>query len=572
MLAVLSFVLLGFWVTARLWLHPDAGLRDNATDQAQFEWMLAHGARVVTEFRYPFFSYQMNVPDGVNLMANTSTLGITIPMAPITLLLGPHAAFTVFLTGALILTPIAWYLLFRRWFTSHVAAWVGAVFCGFSPGMVSHANGHPNIVAQFLIPLIIWRVLRLADPGRWLRNGVLLALVIVFQAFINLEILLLTAVGLGLTLGILVLVRPALRQNWRPFLAGLAVAAVLALAFLAYPLYVQFFGPNTYQGLSRTIRGYRADLAAYVAFSRESIAGDVSSAKRLAQNASEENAFFGWPLVLLVAALVWWLRRRPVVIALAGTGLLFALVSLGRTVYFDGHDTGIPAPWGLLEKLPILHSVVPTRWALAITPVVGVLLAYACQHVADLARQYPAGAGQIRFAAVTAYAMALVPVAPTPLPVTGIAPTPAFVTSGQWRGYLAGGRSLVTLPLPYDRYADPLRWSAQTGLEMPIARGYFLAPDTRPDAPTPMVALFSAPPRPTSTFFQTIAKTGEIPVVTPASRQAAVADLRYWRAGAVVLAPQRHGEALRQGMIALTGLTPVRTGGVWLWDVRGLAG
>jgi hypothetical protein len=38
----------------------------------------------------------------------------------------------------------------------------------------------------------------------------------------------------------------------------------------------------------------------------------------------------------------------------------------------------------------------------------------------------------------------------------------------------------------------------------------------------------------------------------------------------VALAGHRHEEALRRGMTELTGVEPVRTGGVWLWDVRPL--
>ena len=40
--------------------------------------------------------------------------------------------------------------------------------------MVSHANGHPNFVAQFLVPLIVDRVLRLAQGHRPVRDGVVL--------------------------------------------------------------------------------------------------------------------------------------------------------------------------------------------------------------------------------------------------------------------------------------------------------------------------------------------------------------------------------------------------------------
>lgn len=569
--AVLSFVLAAFWLTARLWVHPDHGIRENRSDQALFEWMMAHGARVVTDFAYPFGSDRMNVPDGVNLMANTSVLSISLPMTPITVLFGPRAAFLVFLTGGMIATATAWYFVLSRvLINSRAAAWLGASICAFAPAMVSHANAHPNIVSQFVVPLIIWRTLRLREPGRWLRNGVLLGLLIVWQAFINLEVLLMTAIGLGVVVAALSFRRADLRRDVRPFLAGLGVAAGVAAVLLAYPIYVQFFGPGAYEGLSRLIRGYRADLASFVAYSSESIAGDPRSAGRLAKNPTEENGFFGWPLVVLVIALVWWLRRSAVVIGLAAAGLLFAVLSLGREIRFDGRNTGIPGPWAALENLPILHSVVPTRWALAITPIVGLLLAFGAERVSELSRSHPAARAQIRFATVTVLAMALLPIAPTPLPSAPLDPTPEFVTSGAWRPYVAGGRSVLTLPPPDTNHADPLRWSAETGLDMPLARGYFLGPDTRPDAPEGRIALFGATPRPTSTFFNTVRRTGAVPPITPQMRVAAVDDLRYWRAGAVILGPHRHSDALRRGMTELTGIQPVHTGGVWLWDVRPL--
>ncbi|MCI4063243.1 hypothetical protein MRQ36_11940 [Micromonospora sp. R77] len=568
--AVLSFVLLAFWVTGRFWLHPAAGVRDNRTDQAQFEWMMAHGARVVTQLAYPFTSDRMNVPDAVNLMANTSVLSVSLPMTPVTVLFGPRTAFLVFLTAGLIATGVAWYFVLSRVLVgSRGPAWLGAGFCAFAPAMVSHANAHPNIVSQFVVPLLVWRTLRLAEPGRWLRNGVLLGLLVVWQAFLNLEILLMTAIGLAVMVAVLALARPELRRGVRPFGAGLAVAAGVAGTLLAYPLYVQFFGPGAYRGLSPLIRGYRTDLASFVAWSRESLAGDARGSAWLARNATEENGFFGWPLVVLVIALVWWLRRSAVVLGLAALGLLFGLFSLGREIVYDGRETGIPGPWAPLENLPVLHSVVPTRWSLALTPIIGVLLALGAEQVRLLARRHPAARPGIRFTTATVLTMALLPILPTPLPSVRLDPTPRFVTSGAWRPYVAGGHSIVTLPLPDTTYADPLRWSAETRLGMPLARGYFLGPDTRPGAHR--VALFTAPPRRTSTFFGIIRQTDAVPPISPLDRVTAVDDLRYWRAGAVILDPRlRQAGSLYRGMTALTGIEPVRTGGVWLWDVRPL--
>ncbi|HEX5540035.1 MAG TPA: hypothetical protein VFX60_00490 [Micromonospora sp.] len=569
--AVASFVALGFWVTFRLWRDLSHGLSANKMDHAQFEWMLAHGARVITKLVYPFVSYQMNVPDGVNMMANTSVLAISLPLSPITLLFGPHVSFNVFLTAALVATAVSWYFLLSRYLvTSRLAAWIGATFCAFAPSMISHANGHPNIVSQFVLPLIIWRVLRLREPGRWLRNGLILGLLIIWQAFINLELLLLTAVGIGIFVTVATIVRPEYRRYVKPYAAGLGVAGVVALAVLAYPLYVQFFGPQAYHGLPGYIRAYGADLGSFVAFARESIGGSARTAKGLAQNPTEENAFFGWPLAILVLALVWWLRRSVAVLGLAAVGLVFALFSLGPTISFNGQDTGIPSLWRLMVNVPVLNAVVPTRWALAIAPVVGLLLAFGCERAAELARRHPQARGPIRFATATVLAMALIPVAPTPLPTKPLTPAPEFITSGTWRQYAAGDRSVVTLPLPGGTYPDPIRWSAQTRHEMRIPHGYFLGPEKDPKKPGNRTARFSPPWRPTVTFVDDIMRTGRVPKVTAKRRAETVEDLRYWRAGVVILAPGKRDAALRRGMTELTGVEPTFTGGVWVWDVRPL--
>ena len=84
----------------------------------------------------------------------------------------------------------------------------------------------------------------------------------------------------------------------------------------------------------------------------------------------------------------------------------------------------------------MLHSVVPTRWALAITPIIGVLLALGAQRAPDLPTGTRRPGAQIRFATATVLLMALLPLLPTPLPATRLDPVPEFVTSGGWRPYV----------------------------------------------------------------------------------------------------------------------------------------
>jgi hypothetical protein len=572
-LAILSFIGLALFLASSLWLNLDHELRDDPQDQAFFESMLAHGARVLTEGVNPFFTDRLNYPDGVNLMANTSVLAVSLPMTPITLMFGPHVAFNAFLTLALAATGISWYfVLSRRFVTSRLAAWIGALFATFAPSMVSHAGGHPNIVSQFLVPLIIWRTLELRREGKARRNGLILAGLLVWQAFINLEILFMTAVGLGVFCAVMALVRRRRKEPVEavPFLKALGVAGGATLVVLSYPLYIQFFGPQSYHGLPEFVRGFGADLASFTAYARRSIAGNTVTASRLAQNPAEENAFFGWGMVILFLGLVVWMRKRPAVVTLAGIALFFTAMSLGPTIVINGRSTGVSGPWGLLHSVPVLNSAVPTRWAMAIAPVVAIVLAFGCQRAADLMREQPSSRGPIRVAMITAVAMALVPLIPTPLRTAPMEPVPEFVTSGEWRQYVDDNHTLVTLPPPDSNYPDPMRWSAYTGQDMRLASTYALLPNKNPLDPSDRSAVFSPPWRPTSGLMQSIKQGNPTPEITDTRREMALADLRYWKAGVVVLTPQERDIEMLRAMTDLLGFQPTWSGGAWVWDVRNL--
>jgi len=570
-LAVVTFIAVALYVTSPLWLNLDHEMRDDPQDQAFFEWMLAHGARVITDGVYPFFSDRMNYPDGVNMMANTSVLAVSLPLTPVTLLFGPHVSFNVFLTLALALTGISWYFVLSRQFvSSRLAAWIGAMFCAFAPSMMAHAGGHPNIVSQFLIPLIIWRTLALRH-GKALRNGLILGGLLVWQAFINLEILFMAAVGLGIFCAVLGISRRRRHPGEaRAFLPGVVVAAASALAVLAYPLSVQFFGPQSYQGLAQFVKNFGTDLGSFTAYSSHSVAGNEAVAGRLAQNSAEQNSFFGWGLVILFFGLLVWMRRQIAVVTLGAVAVLFAAMSLGPRIFLNGINTGIPGLWAVLQHVPVLDSAVPTRWSMAIAPVVGVVLALGVQKAIALVRAQPAARGPVRVAMIAAVAMALVPLAPTPVQSTPMTPIPAFVTSGAWKPYVADGHSVVTLPLPSSGYPAPLRWSAMTGLDMRIAGAYALLPTQSAVNPDDHSATFGPPWRPTSGLMESIKVGNPIPEITDTRREMTLADLRYWKAGVVVLAPQTRDIEMLRAMTGMLGFEPTWNGGAWIWDVREL--
>ncbi|HWN61702.1 MAG TPA: glycosyl transferase, partial [Streptosporangiaceae bacterium] len=180
--AVVVYLALALWVTSGLWRHIGAlALVNGGSDVHFFEWALVHATRIFTHGENPLFTTQMNAPNGVNLMANTGLLGLTVPLVPVTLLFGPAVAFTVMLTGGLTATAWAWYHVLSRHIVGFwPAALVGGLFAGFAPGMVNQVNGHPDLVNQFLIPFIVWRAISLRSA----RDGVVLGLLVTWQAFL----------------------------------------------------------------------------------------------------------------------------------------------------------------------------------------------------------------------------------------------------------------------------------------------------------------------------------------------------------------------------------------------------
>ncbi|MFI6255522.1 hypothetical protein ACIBCL_05315 [Micromonospora zamorensis] len=574
LLVVVGYLGLAAVLTSGQWGQPGR-LFHQAGDQILFEWMLAHAAHAVVAGDNPLHSAGLNAPDGVNLMANTSVLGLGVPLTPVTLLLGSQVAFCVAVVCCLAGTAAAWYaLLRRRLVTTRSAAAVGGLICGFAPGMIAQAGAHLHIAAQFLVPPILALVFRPAvDPahrlvGVW-RPGIVLGLLLVWQVFIGEEVLVFLALAAGVfALGYALADRVAARQLAPALLGRLAVAAGVAAVPLAYPLWFQFHGPQHYSGMAFATHAFQLDAASFTASARQTVLGDDWLPGLLAPNPTEENSFFGPGLLVLAVVIVIWLWRRPLVRALAGCGLVFALLSLGTELRVDGTATGIPGPYRLVAGLPLLDLAVPARFALVCVPVLGVLVALSLDRVRAARRLSTAPGLPVRLLWAGAVAAALLPLVPTPIRVVPVTPVPGFVANGGWRPLVPPGRTVVAVPPVTGAAQSPaMLWSARTGLAFPTPGGYFIGP-SGPDDPA---ARWGAPDRPTSVLLRRVAETGTAPVLTDADRRQAVEDLRHWRAAVVVLGQLTNGEPVRRTVDDLLGPGRPVDGG-WMWDVRNQVG
>ncbi|MEH0984768.1 hypothetical protein [Micromonospora sp. CPCC 205556] len=589
LLAIGAYVLLGVFVCLNYWVDVQHRVSSHLpTDHSWFEWLFQHGAHSVRHLENPLFSARQNAPDGVNMMANTSLLGMTIPLAPVTLLFGPQVTYALYLGGALAATAAtSYWVLSRHLVRSRGAAFVGGAFLGFAPGIVHHANGQPNFVSNFLLPLIVVRVFGLGQPGRWRRDGVVLGLLVAYQIFINEEMLLLTALACLVVVLAYVAQRPrAARARAGGFLAALGLGGGLALLLTGYPIWYQFNGPQSYRGLQGGVfHNWGEDLMAFVTFARDTVAGDEAVEKTI--GLTEQNTWFGWPLVLVALAALVLLWRRSLAARVAGVlVVVFTVASIGPKVRFNGVETDTDGPWAYIpDDLPLVEMMMPTRLSLVVVAAVGVLLALAWDAVAGYGRATapaprrpaddaanrpttpaPARRRWLRPVGYAAIALAVLPLFPRPLPAQPVDPPPRFITAGGWRPYVPNGRTLVPVPIPSNVHGLPtLRWSALTGHEFPVPGGYFIGPNEKGEG------VFGAPNRPTSTLIYSSMDSGTVPALTEENRRQAVADLRFWKASVVVLGAHPREAVLRELMTGLLGPAQ-RVDDVWLWDVRPLVG
>ncbi|MEU7221252.1 glycosyl transferase [Nocardia iowensis] len=572
LIAAFGYLALATLVLSGQWRNTQSGyLIKSGQDQTMWEWFFAVTAHSVANLQNPLGTNLQNFPAGVNMMANTAMFGVGVPFTPITLLFGPTVTFVLVLTLGLASTAFGWYWLFSRELVeSRLAAVIGGLFCGFAPAMISHANAHPNFVVLVLLPIIAGQLIRMARhagvtgperPRRRVRDAVALGLLVALQIALGEEPLLIFALAFGLFAVVYFLHAPRLGLRvLRGITPTVLLAAVITIMLTEIPLWWQFFGPQSYRSIDHGPMGN--DLKAIVQFPSESLGGMFSPGQYVAINETEQNAYFGWPLLLLVVATVALLWRDRVVRAAGVVITVFGVLSLGAVAMFGKQRTGIELPWRWAEHVPLLSTVLETRLTMAAIPAIAVILALATDRAVRWWRESPMDWRPLAWFGTLAFA--LLPLVPTILPVTERAPTPEFFADGTVRDYVSGG-SVVLVPPPRPADARALRWQADAGFEFPLAGGYFVGPTG-----TQKKGIYGPETRPTTALLVQAQDTGTVPPIGDEARARALTDLRFWQADVLVLPATKNSDTLRTTVTQLLGFAPTRVDDVWVWDVRAL--
>jgi hypothetical protein len=601
-LAAVYYLLAALAVTLWLWRDPATRtVLGNPYDADQLAWFFRYDATAIAHGHLPaLVTTAMNAPQGVSVMWNTFMLLPGALLTPVTLLLGPQTALTVFMTAGFAGSALAMFFVLRRWDVSGPAAVLGGAVYGFSPAVLHSAIGHYDLQFAVLPPLIIHVGLRLAT-GRTsaVRGGLGLGLLVTVQLFITEEILAVTAIAGVVLVAVLAASRPrAVPGAIRRVAAGLAVAACLTAVVAGYPLWVQFFGPLRQHGSPFMLDYFKSDLSSFVVPSSYQLfhtAGSAAAASRYQGQLPEYLGYVGWPLlvVLVLAAIACW-RRLPARAA-AVACLVLGVFSLGGTLLFGGHHhPAIKLPWYWLQGLPLLESALPDRFSLVADGAAAALLAFAVDAAvpifAAFAAHCPPRLGLPRLAGgwrpvavvMAAAVLAILPIVPRPLPVAAATPVPAGWSATFAALRLPASASVLVVPVPMSTFTEPLRWQADTGEPRSLVGGYFMGPGPHgrgyiDGTGTPPAGLylnamwiFSADglPRALAAGAPPNARPGAagyVPVKSVTDTKM-LEQIRAWQVSAVV-AVAKPGSRLARYLTSLLGTPAVITGDVIAWRI-----
>lgn len=560
LLALAGYLAVGLVVFAPSVRHPFHSTLDGGRgDVGIFLWLLSNTSKALLQGHGHglLVTHALNAPLGLNTLWNTGILLPAAVLTPVTALGGPVLTLNLIIVLGPSLSAWSAYLCSGRVLARTSARLVTGLVFGFSPAVLAASLGHFHLTLLMWVPPILLLTFD-AATGRHgpLRSGVLLGLLVALQLLTGEEVLVLVAVAAVVLVLVLAVQFPrGVRARLRPGLAAAVVALVTTVLLVGYPLFVQLFGPLRVQGSIQPPDYYVLDPLRTLVPSPRVLLRSASLEARLHPlplNASESMGYLGLPLVVLLGVVVWWRRRDVATRTLAVTASVLWVLALGYTLHLAGRRTGIPMPWRLSARVPVVGSLLPVRWMLVIMLLVAVLVGMAVEALPPVRLHRAAGAAGI--------ALCLLPLLPVRSPAGQPTGTPRFFTEA---GRDLRGTVLV-VPVPRPVHNEAMIWAAEAGVGFAMPGGYFVGPGApgRPGANRPQ---FGDDPRPTEAQLLRLDATGLLTPISSDDRARARDDLAFWQVRTVVLGPARHEQVLLSWLTRLLHRAPQHLQGVWIW-------
>jgi len=524
-------------------------------DQVQEVWFLAWPVYAITHGHNPFFTTWMNYPPGVNLADNTSMPLLGVLGLPITLTLGPVAAYNLLLVAAFTSSAFAMCLVLRRWVHWWPAAFAGGLLYGFSPFMIGEGNGHLFLTFAPLPPLILLVLdeIVVRQQRRPVRMGLLLGTLAAAEYYISPEVFAMTAVISGVGVALLAITHPrSIRAHRGYVIRALVAGGVLCAAAIAYPIWMVLFGPQHVVGPPHSLAslavlpgdllgGIVPTLSQHLGPANLKAIGD----RFTGGDVTENGMYLGIPLICVVAGLTFAFRKVRVLVFASAMVVCAYILALGPRLTIDSHITGIRMPFTILRHLPFVQDILAVRFSLFIQLFAAMALAIGLDRLwwkTHTWRQRARGAlfrhrwPWIAATSVIA-AVALLPLVPQ-LPYFGAPTAIAPFAVGSGPGQIPADSVVLYYPYPAVSATQGMLLQATDSMGFKIVGGYGFVP--LPDGESSYGPAVLQPSALQAIFYESFSGPGlgnPYPTVNPATVAALRTFLVRYRIQTVLFDP-----------------------------------
>ena len=565
------YLLLATALFSAAWRQPAYLSVGSAGDAQIYMWMLGWAPYSVSHGLNPLFTDFDIYPQGASLFWSLIPIFPGFVLSPVMTLLGPVVTYN--LTMTLGLAGSAWcaYLAIKAFVADRLASWLGGLLYGFSPYMLAHSLGHPNLVLCMEPPLAL---LLLTELLVWQRRpawvvGLGLGVLGAVQILTTPEILFTTViVGVLCLIVLAVIGRRQVMVRLRAASSGLAVSLIVFVAISALPLGFALLGPGQVHGVVREQDIYVNDALNFVIPTNVMLLAParlLDLTRHWTGDIAEYNGYVGVPLaaLLLYVAITSW-RRSSLIRWAAISAAIAATLSLGPHLHVDGRiHFHIPLPWLLVQHLPFFDNVLPSRLMLFFYLLAGLAVAFFVKEATTESRGWRKGASMTWVALSFLLLLPRVPWPVTPNPV------PSFF-SGPLVNRVPDGSVALVAPFStapgfqpgpgQDSATLPMLWQQASGMRFRMPAGGLNVPDVN-GLPTG-----GRPPQSvTQTAMLTIQEGHSAPELTPQLRASIQADLNRWRIQTVIVGPMYNQQEMIRFFSSLLGREPEAEGGVYVW-------